>query len=170
MKFTGHQACPPLAYYALRFHTVIPTHFVFSCSPFIGKNPPYPCRMGCRCRVTWALWLLPLDCASSSFTVSRRPGDTVTSAPAIAPPTQSCTHRGPRMHVNSQTTGTHMHRLWLMHTHESIEKQPPLMARFPPTHWAKQVKPAQHLNRTMLCRRASLRTLLMHKGTESKDL
>lgn len=108
------------------FHTLILNIYLFGLSfvyHLVRRNPPYPCRMGCRCRMTWALWSLPLGSPSSSFTVSRCLGDTVTSAPAIAPPTQSCTHRGPRMHVNSQSAGTHMQRPWLMHTLVNGEKK-----------------------------------------------
>lgn len=57
--------------------------FQISFGPSMCVVVYYPGRTGRRCRMTWALWLLPLDSPSSAFTVIRSPEDTMTSAPAI---------------------------------------------------------------------------------------
>lgn len=71
--------------------------------------------MGCRCRMTWVLWLLLLDSPSSSFTITRSPEDTVTSAPAITTPHwAACTEDQPRMSASRSHTCTQWY--YLMHT------------------------------------------------------
>lgn len=79
-------------------------------------KPCYPCRMGCRCRITWVLWLLPLDSPSSSFTIMRSPEDTTTSAPAITLPHRAARTEGrARMLTSRWHTHTCMHWCYLMH-------------------------------------------------------
>lgn len=139
VNLISHQVCARMSLNSFYFfHTLISNLFFllffFVCLFFTLHDRIHLTRAG------WAAgagWLEPCGCCrwtpllppslSADALETRWP-----QHPPSPPPTRSCTHRGPRMHVNSQTTGTHMHRPWLMHAQvneknkQTNKQEPPL--------------------------------------------
>lgn len=105
--------------------------------PHTGSKPwfcPFYYDRSHVTRAGWAVgagWLEPYGCChwTPPLLLPSKPWGALETRwpqhPPSPPPPQSCTHRGPRMHVNIQIAGTHMQRRrWLMHT--QVNEKPSL--------------------------------------------